>query len=205
MMPSHIFLVRHAESQRDRSAALGEVETPLTEEGRQQAQELGDRIAAAIGDQGLAAFISPYLRAQETYAFAAQRLPPPLHVEMDLRLAEQVWGLSPKFERFAPRTFFRRPELGESTADVYARVGTFINDLKLGALREGWPNIALFSHGLVLRLFLMHWLHWSLEEFESLENTRPGDMFVLQRLGEGARYRIVSPLKVKGDAVLPVE
>ena len=204
MIYKRILLIRHAESQRDRSVAVGEVETPLTEEGIEQARELGTRIRALIGQESYAAFVSPYLRAQQTYEEAARPLGPPIHLAMDPRIGEQVWGLSPKFERYAPRTFNLRPVLGESTCDVYSRVGLFIHDLKLAFFTQDWENIAIFSHGLVLRLFLMHWFSWSLEEFESLQNTRPADMFILTRLPGGARFKIDSPLCVKGDAVLPL-
>lgn len=205
MAPHRILLIRHAESQRDRSAACGEVDTPLTGEGREQARALGRRIRGLVGHETLAAFVSPYMRAQQTYQVASSEFTPPVHLAMDARLMEQVWGPGPRFERYAPRTFTVRPVLGESTLDVYSRVALFIHDLKIRFFTEEWENVAVFSHGVVLRLFLMHMLDWSLEEFESLHNTRPGDMFILERTAGGPRFRVTSPLDVKGDCVLPLE
>lgn len=48
-------------------------------------------------------------------------------------------------------------------------------------------NIVLVSHGLTLRVFLMRWYKWTVEQFEGLNNFDNGGMLVMQT-GDGGRY-----------------
>lgn len=48
---------------------------------------------------------------------------------------------------------------------------------------------ALFvTHGITARLFLMRWLHWSVDEFEELHNPPNCGLLHLQR--DGSEYRL---------------
>jgi len=80
--------------------------------------------------------------------------------------------------------FFWRPETGESCADVYDRISLFLDTLWRDILH---PNsrlqggaILIVSHGLTVRLFLMRWLHWTIETFQSTKNPANGQELVLE-------------------------
>jgi hypothetical protein len=50
-------------------------------------------------------------------------------------------------------------------------------------------NLILVSHGLTLRVFLMRWYKWTVEQFEGLWNFGNAGMLVMQ-LGPGGRYSL---------------
>ncbi len=67
--------------------------------------------------------------------------------------------------------FFYRFAQGESGADVYDRVGGFLESLyRSFEAPDHPPNVLLVTHGLAMRLFCMRWFHWTVAEFESLSN-----------------------------------
>lgn len=41
-------------------------------------------------------------------------------------------------------------------------------------------NLVIVSHGLTLRVFLMRWYKWTVEQFEGLNNFSNGGMLVMQ-------------------------
>lgn len=51
-------------------------------------------------------------------------------------------------------------------------------------------NLVIVSHGLTLRVFLMRWYKWTVEQFEGLTNVGNGGMLVMQT-GSGGRYLVV--------------
>ncbi len=57
-------------------------------------------------------------------------------------------------------------------------------------------NALIVTHGLTLRLFLMRWLHWSVEEFESVANPENCEIVIMEKQ-ENRRYKLVSELKRK--------
>ena len=98
------------------------------------------------------------------------------------RLREQDWGnwqdrddvRLQKAYRDAYGHFFYRFAQGESGADVYDRVGGFLESLyRSFEAPDHPPNVLLVTHGLAMRLFCMRWFHWTVAEFESLSN--PGN------------------------------
>ncbi|RRT61150.1 hypothetical protein B296_00006683 [Ensete ventricosum] len=99
------------------------------------------------------------------------------------------------------RFFYRFPN-GESAADVYDRITGFVTatgfretlkaDIDIGRFQppgERSPNmnLVIVSHGLTLRVFLMRWYKWTVEQFEGLNNFDNGGMLVMQT-GSGGRY-----------------
>ena len=60
--------------------------------------------------------------------------------------------------------FFWRPPSGESNADVYDRISSFLDtlwrDFRSHKEMEG-AAVVIFGHGLTNRIFAMRWLHWS--------------------------------------------
>jgi broad specificity phosphatase PhoE len=101
--------------------------------------------------------------------------------------------------------YFRIPD-GESAADVYDRVSDFFNTLFRDFEKPGFPpNAVMITHGMSIRLFLMRWFHYTVEEFEVLAN--PANCaIVLMELQENGKYKLVSRLpgrEVKHDWKFP--
>ena len=76
----HLVLVRHGESELNvvncqKRVFCGQFETPLTERGREQAREAGDRLAGLKYLQLRTAISSPLERAKETLQLILGRLP----------------------------------------------------------------------------------------------------------------------------------
>nr|DAD18990.1 TPA_asm: hypothetical protein HUJ06_020453 [Nelumbo nucifera] len=96
------------------------------------------------------------------------------------------------------RFFYRFPN-GESAADVYDRITGFREtlraDIDIGRFqppgqRNPNMNLVIVSHGLTLRVFLMRWYKWTVEQFEGLNNFSNGGMIVMQT-GYGGRYSLL--------------
>lgn len=204
--PRRIVLVRHGESEGNRDDTLYE-RVPdhalaLTERGLRQSEEVGKRLRDMFGDEGVSAYVSPYRRTHET--FAALGLPPGhVRVREEPRLREQDWGnwqdradvRRQKAYRDAYGHFFYRFAQGESGADVYDRVGAFLESLWRSFERADHPpNVLLVTHGLTMRLFCMRWLHWTVADFESLSNPGNGEYRALE-LKEDGRYHLDRPFE----------
>ncbi|MGP3968822.1 histidine phosphatase family protein [Streptomyces sp. 6N223] len=202
--PRRIVLLRHGESQGNDDDSVYERipdhALQLTEKGRRQAEAAGKRLRALFGQERVSAYVSPYRRTHQT--FHALALDPALvRVREEPRLREQDWGnwqdredvLRQKRARDAYGHFFYRFAQGESGADVYDRVGAFLESLwRSFADPDHPPNVLLVTHGLTMRLFCMRWLHWTVAEFESLSNPGNGEMREL-RLGRDGRYHLDRP------------
>ncbi|MCL7039453.1 hypothetical protein MKW94_028149 [Papaver nudicaule] len=97
-----------------------------------------------------------------------------------------------KFGRF----FFRFPE-GESAADVYDRVASFLEslwrDIHYNRLQQDESdeevNLVIVSHGCSARVFLMKWFGWTVEQFEYLNNFDNGEIRIME-LGSGGEYSL---------------
>lgn len=48
----------------------------------------------------------------------------------------------------------------------------------------GTTSVAIVTHGLTLRVFLMRWLHWSVDQFLQVYNAPTATPIVLTRLNE---------------------
>lgn len=202
--PRRIVLVRHGESTGNVDDTVYEREPDhalrLTDRGLGQAEETGERLRALMGREHVSVYISPYRRTHDT--FRAFRLDPGLvRVREEPRLREQDWGnwqdrddvRVQKANRDAYGHFFYRFAQGESGADVYDRVGAFLESLHRSFADPDHPeNVLLVTHGLTMRLFCMRWFHWSVAEFESLSNPGNGEIRVLE-LCEDGRYRLDRP------------
>ncbi|GAA2487771.1 histidine phosphatase family protein [Streptomyces gobitricini] len=202
--PRRIVLVRHGESEGNADDTVYEREPDhalgLTDRGRRQAEEAGERLRALFGDERVSVYISPYRRTHETYRLF--RLDPALvRVREEPRLREQDWGnwqdrddvRLQKAYRDAYGHFFYRFAQGESGADVYDRVGAFLESLHRSfEAPDHPPNVLLVTHGLTMRLFCMRWFHWTVADFESLANPRNGETRMLL-LGEDGRYALDRP------------
>lgn len=208
MKPKRIFLIRHGESTGN---ADGNVHVttpdwriPLSEQGRSQAQKAGRALANELSVYGV--YVSPYARTLQTWNEIKSQLPfTPQFVKEDPRLREQEWGhlRTPErddvidAERQAYGRFFYRMPDGESGADVYDRCTGFLDTLYRDFQKATFPeNVLIVTHGFTLRVLLMRWLHWSVEEFHSLANPPNCARFEL-RLDESDHYRLTEAFQRK--------
>jgi len=204
--PRRIVLVRHGESAGNADDSVYERKPdhalPLTERGWRHAEETGERLREIFGRERVSVYVSPYRRTHETlHAF---RLDPGLvRVREEPRLREQDWGnwqdrddvRLQKEYRDAYGHFFYRFAQGESGADVYDRVGGFLESLfRSFDAPDHPPNVLLVTHGLAMRLFCMRWFHWTVAEFECLSNPRNGETRTLL-LGENGKYTLDRPFE----------
>jgi broad specificity phosphatase PhoE len=204
--PRRIVLIRHGESQGNRDDTIYE-RVPdhaleLTATGLRQATEAGERLRHLFGDEQVQAFVSPYRRTWDTYR--ALKLDPRLtRAKEEPRLREQDWGNWQDIEdiqrqrkaRDAYGHFFYRFAMGESGADVYDRVGAFLETLYRAFDKEDFPeNVLLVTHGITMRLFCMRWFHWTVSEFEALSNPDNAETRTLL-LGPSGSYALDRPFE----------
>jgi len=183
----------------------------LTADGWAQAQESGRKLRSLLRpDDTLHFFTSPYRRTRETTEGILSTLtadspaPSPfprqtIKVFEEPRLREQDFGnFQPAGaamarmwrERAAYGHFFYRIPDGESAADAYDRVSGFNESLWRSFGDEDFASVCvLVTHGLMARVFLMKWYHWSVEYFEDLRNVNHCEFVVMKRSGadEGGR------------------
>jgi broad specificity phosphatase PhoE len=90
--------------------------------------------------------------------------------------------------------YYRLPD-GESAADVFDRVSDFFGTLHRDFEKPHYPqNTVIVTHGMAIRLFLMRWYHWTVEEFELLANPSNCELFVMEKQIDG-KYSINHPIK----------
>ncbi|KAH7543126.1 hypothetical protein FEM48_Zijuj02G0150100 [Ziziphus jujuba var. spinosa] len=214
-MPKRIILMRHGESQGnlDDSAytTTPDYKIPLTQQGIAQAQLAGDRLRQVVSDTDspnwqVYFYVSPYERTRSTLreigrSFSKNRI---IGVREECRVREQDFGnfqveermkvIKQTRERFG-RFFYRFPE-GESAADVYDRVSSFLEslwrDIDMQRLHQDPSNdlnLIILSHGLTSRVFLMKWFKWTVEQFELLNNFGNCEFRVME-LGQGGEYSL---------------
>jgi len=133
-----VVLLRHAESEGNRQRQFqGQAETPLTESGRHQAADAGQRLLAQ-GYQFDRITTSPQERAHHTALAIGERFGLPVH--QDERLKEidkgRMAGMNGEQidARFPTRTDRRNPylpvgETGESWFELYLRAGEVVHSL----------------------------------------------------------------------------
>ena len=232
--PHRIILVRHGESEGnvDHSmyCRIPDSRIRLTERGLRQARAAGQMLGSRpelVGPRApFRVYYSPYMRSRQTAlevvkgivmasandeaAQAAQLAR--INMMPEPRLREQDFG---NFQNTADmqrqqRTrrefgrFFYRFREGESGADVYDRVGSFVGTLKRsehrvrprrpddGETRVPAAAVVLVSHGLSIRLFLMRYLKWSVKQFDAVWNPDNCDIWVMERRSEDGAFVLVS-------------
>jgi broad specificity phosphatase PhoE len=212
MKPKRIILIRHGESEGNADKALYEkipdYKINLTEKGRLQAFEVGQRLKEVLGNETIYAYVSPLYRTRQTFDEMYKTLSQNVvrHIE-DPRIRELDWGhfrnpdeneeILRKRKQFS--TFYFRIPDGESGADVYDRISTFLETLHRDFSKQDYPeNTLIVTHGITLRLFLMRWFHWSVEEFERLKNPKNCQIVIMAQNDKG-RYELVSELEKRPD------
>lgn len=195
MKPKRIILIRHGESEGNLDNSLYET-TPdyalkLTQQGISQAKQAGKEIKSLIGDKSIYAYLSPFFRTRETFEnIRASISENVVKIIEDPRIREQDWGhlrhpddnkeIMKARDEFS--TFYYRIPSGESGADVYDRDTTFLDTMHRDFEKYTYPdNVLIVSHGLTIRLFLMRWFHWSVEEFESLQYPKNCQIMIMEK------------------------
>lgn len=220
-----IILVRHAQSEGNKNRDIHQT-TPdhrvkLTPEGHRQAQEAGRRLRDLLRpDDTLHFFTSPYRRTRETAEGMLNSLtsdspspsPFPRHaikVYEEPRLREQDFGnfqpCSTEMERMWMERadyghFFYRIPNGESAADAYDRVSGFNESLWRLFGEEDMASVCvLVTHGLMTRVFLMKWYHWSVEYFEDLRNINHCEFVIMTHNQDNGKYTLQNKLRTWSD------
>ncbi|AQA23133.1 histidine phosphatase super family protein [Rhodococcus sp. MTM3W5.2] len=202
--PERIVLLRHGESEANIDPGIYErvpdYRIPLTARGVEQSRVAGERLREQFDGQKVCVYVSPYLRAYQTLEalgiddLIERRIEEP-------RLREQDWANYQDPDEIARQTglrntyghFFYRFNEGESGADVFDRVSTFMETLYRHRAKPGFPpNTLVVTHGLTMRLFCMRWFHWSVEYFESLNNPGNAETRTLVRQADG-RFALEQP------------
>ncbi|KAK3314996.1 histidine phosphatase superfamily [Apodospora peruviana] len=218
--PRLIILIRHAQSEgnknRDIHQTIPDHRVKLTQDGWQQAYEAGRRLRALLrADDTLHFFTSPYRRTRETtegiLATLTSDEPEPspfkrnnIKVYEEPRLREQDFGnfqpCSAEMERMWQERadyghFFYRIPNGESAADAYDRISGFNESLWRQFSEDDFASVCvLVTHGLMSRVFLMKWYHFSVEYFEDLRNVNHCE-FLIMRKEESGKYLLENKLR----------
>lgn len=187
---------------------------PLTEAGMEQAEEAGREILDIVSEKGKSKnwnvyfYVSPYARTRQTLkgigkAFPKNRV---IGVKEECRVREQDFGNFQDFEKMRELkeirsrygTFFYRFPEGESGADVFDRVSSFLESLWRDIDMKRYSdspyanndlNLVIVSHGLCIRIFLMRWFKWTVEQVELLYNPKNAEYRVME-LGEDGDYSL---------------
>eukprot|EP00736_Rhodelphis_marinus_P009068 Rmarinus@m.1961 len=211
--PKRIILIRHGESEGNVEKSVyrrkADNQLELTERGRRQARAAGEELKKLIGEEKIMFYCSPVTRTRQTFAEISKSFDQKQYrLREDPRLREQEWGNYQNPDQMRQieadrlsvgRFYYRFPE-GESGADVYDRVSTFFESLfreidKLGFTKRKsfrYENVVIVSHGLTMRLILMRYFRWTVEEFDEVYNARNCEYYVLEK-GETS-YRLVTKL-----------
>eukprot|EP00924_Labyrinthula_sp_SR-Ha-C_P000350 maker-scaffold_25-snap-gene-4.1-mRNA-1 protein AED:0.24 eAED:0.24 QI:67/1/1/1/1/1/2/776/266 len=192
-----IILCRHGESvgNIDPTAysRLPDNKQPLTEWGRSQSLRAGRTLLNTISkskNRDCRFFISPYVRSHQTYELISRSLPKDsFSCVEDPRLREQDWGNFQDKEHMAWQNkerrrfgvFYYRFSEGESGADVFDRVSSFMETLIRDSRRAKPTNYVLISHGITIRMFLARYYHWDVQTLNRLHNLQNSQMVVMER------------------------
>ena len=157
---SYLVIVRHGQSQANIDGLIaGDLDTPLTEQGRIEARELASLLMDIPFD---AAYSSPLQRARQTLEEIINTLHLLVTLTFDPDLRERSWGiLEGKYsdnrntdftveEQALWQTFDTAPSGGESYADVSQRVSRNFDDHVLPRLKQG-QNVLIVSHNSALK------------------------------------------------------
>ncbi|KAK3943484.1 broad-range acid phosphatase DET1 [Diplogelasinospora grovesii] len=219
--PRLIILIRHAQSEgnknRDIHQTIPDHRVKLTEDGWQQAYEAGRKLRKMLrADDTLHFFTSPYRRTRETTEGILATLtsdepePSPFkrnHIKVyeEPRLREQDFGnfqpCSAEMERMWQERadyghFFYRIPNGESAADAYDRVSGFNESLWRQFGEDDFASVCvLVTHGLMSRVFLMKWYHFSVEYFEDLRNVNHCEFLIMRKSLESGKYKLETKLR----------
>ncbi|KAI0200616.1 histidine phosphatase superfamily [Astrocystis sublimbata] len=219
--PRLIIIIRHGQSEgnknRDIHQTIPDHRVKLTPDGWAQAREAGLRLRNMLRpDDTLQFYTSPYRRTRETTEGILETLtsddpdPSPfkrsaMKVYEEPRLREQDFGnfqpCSDEMERMWQERadyghfFYRIPD-GESAADAYDRVSGFNESLWRQFGEQDFASVlVLVTHGLMSRVFLMKWYHFSVEYFEDLRNVNHCEFLIMKIKRDSGKYILQNKLR----------
>jgi len=202
MKPKRIIFARHGQSEGNVNKGVLEQKPDyaleLTPLGHEQAEKRGQELNQLIGEETVQWFISPYFRTRQTFLGLRKAFKPPYRVYEDPRLREQDWGNLRhgidynKVEEARDgygHFYFRLPN-GESCADVFDRIGGFIETIHRDFQKPKFAdNVIIVTHGMTMRVAIARWLHYTVEEFEKLANPENVGLLTLV-LGADGKYHL---------------
>ena len=199
--PKRIILIRHGESTANINSSIyattPDNKIPLSKFGFSQAQNAGEKIKKIVNNESLQFYVSPFLRTQQTSEEILKSFDPSkVKVFIDPRIREQEWGnyQNPTTKHTISQTrnevgtFYYRFAEGESGADVYDRVSSFLESLFRemdNYDREKKDNYIIVSHGLFMRLMVMRFYKLSIDSFEKMDNPKNCEIWIMERNSEG--------------------
>ncbi len=205
--PKTINLIRHGESSgnKDKSiySQIPDYAVPLTQVGLIQAFGAGKRLRETFLGRFFF-YVSPFRRTRETFQEIAKSFKrEDFEYREDPRIHEQMWsGKIPKdgFDFYQERerndysSYWFRFEGGENGQDAFNRVSSFLDTMWRDFEKENFPeNCAIITHGYLLRIFLMRFFHWTVEEFELLKNPRNASITTLYLNESTGKYELKQP------------
>ena len=160
-----IIICRHAESLEDVDNTiydvLSDLDIPLTEKGRGQAQRFGAMLAALLRKStGVRFYTSPGVRNVQTLKLVLPQLPDniDIHVEVEPLIVKQDWGhitaenrQGIESERYKMGVLRYTFPTGESAAAMMERLAQFKERI-FRIQRETSCDIVVFSHGFEFRV-----------------------------------------------------
>lgn len=159
-----VYLIRHAESEgnvnKDAYKTIPDYDIPLTKKGENDALILG-KIRYTL-ERADAIYCSPYKRARQTAEWA--KFTP--YIENCL-LREREWSSlreeieSSEFDPSKHFNFYYRPQNGESFADLYQRVITFFNMLRV--THDDDEKIVVVTHGEWIKMAMMYYFNHTVD------------------------------------------
>ena len=184
-----IKLVRHGESQANIAGSaqspVADHLVPLTPHGFDQARGVGRILGSSYLKESLI-YTSPFLRARQTLATILEGAgvnPEEVSVREDPRIREVEHGY---FDVPAQHSmietyghFYYRYQGGESAADCYDRVSGFLESFVRSIQKTHSQQALLITHGLALRVFVMRFLHLTVEQFDQIANPHNADIITI--------------------------
>lgn len=204
MKPKNIIIIRHGESEANIDKALYESNPDhlmqLTKKGKDQCIDCGKSLQTLLNGKKITVWNSPYTRTRQTSQIVLSQIKnAEIRIKEDPRLREQEWGNFYTLDQAAKENedrkrhsyFFYRIKDGESGADVYDRISTFLETLYRDFQNDEWTQTLLIStHGITSLIFLMRFFHWNYEEYEAADRFKNCDYVVLALNPETDTYSI---------------
>lgn len=190
-----IKLVRHGQSQQNTGAVnateIGDHNVPLSELGWEQSRDAGRQIGSHFISQSLV-YVSPYLRTRQTLTGIidgsnALQEHGEIPIYEDIRLREVEFGFNKaakaiEIEQSMRKThgyMFYRYQGGESPADCYDRICSFLESMMRQCERKKANRVLIVTHGITVRCFLTRFLHLTTDDFDRMKNPANGSIITI--------------------------
>ena len=182
--------MRHGESKANSgellAAEYGDYRIPLSNKGEKQVCTASAKIEPDFLTDALI-YCSPFLRAKQTMNLVLKTLSldnkDEIYIREDPRLREIDTGYGNRKEQQLLRAvhglFFYRYTGGESPADCFDRVSSFVDSMIRHSQKTGKKKIFISCHSMVIRCFVMRYMHLTVDDFNLLEGPRHCDVITI--------------------------